>query len=731
MGPLAEEDTKVEEAPNEDTADSLTFTDWEKEPTIKELKQDLEDSRSAHNAHTLKVDHWLENLNVTGAAQVPKRTGRSSIVPKLIRKQAEWRYASLSEPFLSTDDIFNTAPITAEDKAAAYQNGLVLNHQFNTAIQKVKFIDDYVRAAVDEGTVVVRTGWNYQEDVEEIEVPDYGYRPLNNPEALEQFQYFLQMEQQAPEEFAKLPEETLELFEIAKESGGPVEQFALGTTHTEEKITVLANHPTVEVCDYKNLVIDPTCQGDLDKAGFVIYSFETSYAELVRDGKYKNLDKVNFSTASILAEADYEAHDDSSFNFADKPRRKVVAYEYWGSWDIDGTGKLQPIVATWLGNTLIRLERNPYPDQKLPFVTAQYLPVRKSIYGEPDGELLEDNQKIIGAVTRGMIDIMGRSANGQAGSRKDALDVTNKRRFDKGLDYEYNSHIDPRQAFYMHTFPEIPRSAEFILGQQNAEAESLTGIKSFSDGINGKALGVTATGIRSALDATSKRELGILRRLAQGIKDIGRKMVSMNSEFLEEEYIVRITNEEFVPVRRDDLEGNFDLNLTISTAEADNEKASDLSFMLQTMGNNMDPGMTKLILTDIARLRKMPALAKQITDYQPQPDPIAQEKAALEVQLLKAQIFNENMKGEENKRDIALKEAKTATELAKGRNLDSKSDTQDLDFLEKESGLDKQHEIDMKDKDKQDQLDLKAVDSMLAAEDKAKAEGIKPQSSTL
>jgi hypothetical protein len=49
------------------------------------------------------------------------------------------------------------------------------------------------------------------------------------------------------------------------------------------------------------------------------------------------------------------------------------------------------------------MEENPFPDKKLPFISVQYLPTRKSIYGEPDGALLEDNQKIIGAVTRGMI----------------------------------------------------------------------------------------------------------------------------------------------------------------------------------------------------------------------------------------------------------------------------------------------------------------------------------------
>jgi len=145
---LDSEENKAVDASDVDKDNHLT--EWSNEPSVRDLKQDLEESRSSHQSHVVKVNTWLDNLNITGNAAMKKRAGRSSIVPKLIRKQAEWRYASLSEPFLSTDDLFNTEPVTYEDKKAAIQNGLVLNNQFNTKIQKVKFIDDYVRTAVDK-----------------------------------------------------------------------------------------------------------------------------------------------------------------------------------------------------------------------------------------------------------------------------------------------------------------------------------------------------------------------------------------------------------------------------------------------------------------------------------------------------------------------------------------------------------------------------------------------------
>ena len=688
------------------------LAEWDNAPSVKDLKQDLQEAKSAHDAHVTEVSTWLDNLNVTGSAKVNTPDGRSKIVPKLIRKQAEWRYASLSEPFLSTDDVFNVEPITWEDTKSAKQNELILNNQFNTKLGKVGFIDEFVRTAVDEGTVIVRLGWDYEEEIVEVDVPVFEYVPVMDQGAIEQLQRIGQLQQESPSEYNALPEEIRISFEMSMQTGQPVMPQQVGM-ETREEVKVLKNCPTVEVCDYRNVMVDPTCEGNLDKANFIIYSFETSLSELKKDGKYSNLDRINVTNSSVLSEPDHATHDDSSFSFKDKPRQKFVAYEYWGYWDIDNSGIVKPIVATFVGDTIIRMEENPFPDQKLPFVLVQYLPKRKSIYGEPDGALLEENQKIAGAVTRGMIDVMGRSANGQMAIRKDALDLTNRRKFDKGLDYEFNANVDPRQAFHMHTYPEIPASAQFMLQLQNMEAESLTGVKAFTSGISGQALGNTATGIRSALDATSKRELAILRRLAEGIIHIGRKIIAMNAEFLSDVEVVRVTNEEFVEIRRDDLPGNYDLRLTISTAEADNEKAQELAFMLQTMGNNMDPEMSKMILADIARLRKMPELAKKITEYQPQPDPYVEQRKQLELRLLEAQANNEQAKAEENRVDIELKSAKARTELAKSRNLDSKSDKEDLDFVRTQSGKTAQEELDKKDFDRRMQLDLKAADAML------------------
>lgn len=693
------------------------LTNWKKEPTVKDLKQDYTDSLQIHQKQVTKIEEWLNLMNITGSAKIKVATGNSSVQPRLIKKQAEWRYPALSEPFLSSSKIFDVTPVTWEDREAAKQNDLVLNNQFNTKIDKQKFVDDFVRAAVDEGTVILKTGWCYKEEKYIDEVPEIELTQDN-----ELIQFFQQLDELAasdPSQIEDLPVETQTAWDAWKTEGIAYRPAFTGKTIKQEATRVLKNHPTLEVCDFRNVIIDPTCEGDMDKAGFVIHRYESSLSQLQADGRYKNLDTINFDNQSnILAEPDYVAGttNTKSFNFSDKARKKFIVYEYWGSRDIDGSGDVQPIVAAWVGSTLVRLELNPFPDKKIPFETAPYLPVKRSTYGESDGCLLEDNQKIVGAVTRGMLDIMAKSANGQTAIAKGALDVTNRRRFDQGLDFEYNPNYDPENSIRMLKYAEIPRSVEYILNQQNNDAESMTGVVAFNGGISGAALGDTATGVRGALDAASKRELGILRRLSSILVRCGRKIIAMNAEFLSDEEVIRVTNEQFVKIRRDDLSGEFDLTLTISTAEEDNNKASELGFMLQTIGPNMDIEMTKMVLADIARLKKMPDLAKRIEAYAPQPDPIAQQKAQMELMLLQAQIATEQAKAAHYGAGAQLQGQKITTEAAKAAHLTSDKDLKDLNFVEQESGVTQERNLQSQSAQAEAQTKLKLVEHALDME---------------
>lgn len=712
---MADVDEDYLTLPNEDGDPSKRLQpEWSNAPSLAQLKQDYQEAKQVTDEKITQINRWLDYMHVRGEGKPKTEKGKSAVQPPTIRKQAEWRYSSLSEPFLSSPNIFEVNPVTWEDAESARQNGLVLNQQFNTKLNKQRFIDEYVRAGVDEGTIIVKVGWNYQSRTVKEQVVTYEMMPDSSEELAQIYQTAAQIREESPSEYPEIPEDVRLGLEETEANGIQVRAVPVGSEEEEREETV-ENHPTVQVCDYNNIVIDPSCGSDFSKAKFLIETFESSYAELKADGRYQNLDKIQVEGQNLLSEPDYTGPSEGvrNFDFQDKSRKRLVVHEYWGYYDIHGDGVLHPIVATWVGAVMIRMEENPFPDKRIPYVVVNYIPRKRDLYGESDGALLIDNQRIIGAVTRGMIDTMARSANGQVGVMKGALDVTNRRRFDRGENYEFNPGADPRAAVHMHTFPEIPQSAQYMINLQQAEAESMTGVKAFNAGISGAALGDTATAVRGALDAASKRELGILRRLSAGIIEIGRKIIAMNAEFLDDVEVVRITNEHFVDIRRDDLAGNFDLKLDISTAEEDNAKVNDLTFMLQTMGPNMDPMMAQQIMGQIMELKKMPDFAKRIREFQPQPDPIAQQKAQLELMLLQAQIEAERARAAHYMSGAGLQDSKVGTEQAKARALSSQADMTDLNFLEQESGVQQARKRELQQAQSEAQGKLSMLNSQL------------------
>lgn len=647
------------------------LTEWNNEPTVMLLKEELDIAKQSHDDHVIQVKEWLDLRNVTGTARPKTGENRSSVQPKLVRRQAEWRYSALSEPFHTAEDMFSVKPRTWEDTKGAEQNTLVLNYQFRTKLNRVKFIDEFVRTAVDEGTCVARLGWLRETAMVEEEVTTWQYEEVMDQQTMEALQQAIQLKTENPNEFLSLPEDLQESANYTMETGMPAMAIPI-EVNLEEVEKVIKNHPTVDIINYENFYLDPSCEGDIDKAAFAVISFETSKAELLKDGRYTNLDKVEWSSNSPLTNSDHSTMTDNNVEFKDDLRKRVIAYEYWGWYDINGDDTLVPIVATWIGNTMIRMEENPFPDQKMPFVVVPYLPVKRQITGEPDAELLGENQAILGAVTRGMIDLMGRSANGQTGFAKGMLDVVNRRRYESGRDYEFNPNMPPNAGIMQHKYPEIPASALNMLQLQNQEAEALSGVKAFSGGLSGDSYGQVATGVRGMLDAASKREMAILRRLAQGLEKIGSKIVSMNQAFLSEEEVIRITNEGFIAIRREDIQGEFDLEVDITTAEINESKAQDLSFMLQTIGNSMEMPMVQMILSEIATLKRMPLLAKRIESYQPQPDPMAEQMHQMEMQKMQL--------------EIAELESKIQLNQAKARQAMADAELKDLDFVEQESG---------------------------------------------
>ena len=624
-----------------------------KREILAAFKADLSAATPLKSQTDAKIKEWRDAYE--GQPYGNEAKGKSAIISRDIKRQSEWQHASLVDPFVSTSEIVKCHPITYEDKEAARQNELLLNTQFCRKFDRFNFISNAIKLADIEGTVIVQTGWDYEHEEREVVTQVVEYDEFGN-------------------------------------------EFLTEATVTETVVT--KNQPTAVICRTEDIYIDPTCMGIIDKAQFVIHRYETDLSTLRQDGRYRNLDKLAKATDDSVG--DFTPEDDTQFKFTDEPRKKILVHEYWGNYDVDGDGIAEAIVCAWVGDVILRLETNPYPDKKPPFLVTPFNSVPFRLFGEANAELIGDNQKVKTAMLRGIIDNMAQSNNGQVGVRKNALDAVNKSRFLKGDNFEFNG--SPAD-FWQGSYNQIPGSVFDMMGLMNNEIESLSGTKSFSGGITGASLGPSATAARGAMDATAVRRMLIVRNISENlIKPLMRKWMAYNAVFLEEEEVVRVSNEKFIPIKRDDLRGEFDLRINLSTPEEDSQKAPVLSMMTQTIGNTLDQSFTKMLLAKIARLYKIPDLAYAVENFNPQPDPMQQamqeaelQRAQAEAKLLMAQAMEAEAKAQ-------LNAAKIDVEGARAANMQSTTDKNNLDFYKDAEGI--KHEEALEQSRQQAQADL-------------------------
>jgi len=688
------------------------LTKWANEPKVSDLMADRDMADADHSEFTARLEGYRETL--AGGPNVKVRKGKSKVKPLLARKHLEWKIPSLVEPFLSTEDMYTVIPRTADDKEKAKQNELLLNYFWSTKVNKTKLIDDIGRTVAEDGTVIVKTGWYTKETTKTVQVEQPVYASAE--ESYEIISRMIANGKLDPAKGQALIEEG--------------ELVPIGTEMVEEEVTELVeNHPTYEVCITENVVIDPTCEGDMDNAQFIIHEYELDKSVLMNDkydaatgkGYYKNLSEIDFKADNRNWGYDSSTDNnsiDTTNVFSDETRKKVRVLEYWGYWDIKGDGTKEAIVATWIGDVMVRLQENPFPHKKLPFSIATYMPVRGKVHGEPDAALLKDNQDTIRKMTRAYQDITTTKAVGQKLVDENTFGSQAEwDSFERGNTARFRAGIDIDRAIKTVSVDKIDPAIMQVIDRETQEAQALSSIVPFSPSNAGSSISNSATGVKSAMDATSKRELSVLKRLSNGLmQHMGRLTVANMQAFLEPEKVVRITESKFITVSREDIQGEFDLTLDIRTPEKDAADAQQMMTLLQTGIANVDPRITNIMLADLLRLWKRPRVAKMVEELPaPEPSPeeqelmaMNQENARLQNEFLKMQIANmakdieeansrlaeRDSRTEENAADIELKRARAAEAIKRAEHYESQTDILDAKFMKEQDGTARRHEID-------------------------------------
>lgn len=666
---------------------------------LRALQGDYELCKSYNKKWHNLIDEWTDEY--MGRPYGNEKDGKSKIVTRDIKKHSEWLQASILDPFVSTPDIIKCSPTNIQSIKLARNAEMILNQQFCRQFNRYNFLSRALKVMDIEGTCIIKTGWEFLE--EEREVYEKQVIPMidemGNPV-------------------------------INEMDGQPVLQEI--KVKVKKKVRVI-DKPTAEVVRNKDIFLDPRCLGNIENMQFIIHEYETDLSTLKSDKRFKNVDKIKVDTddEKEYKDNDYGELDGETFEFNDKPRKKIVVREYWGNYDLNDDGIAEPIVCAWVGSICIRLEENPYPDKKPPFIITPVLPIPFQLIGESNAELLGDTQKLKTAIMRGFIDNLAASNNAQIGVRQGALDAINQKRMLEGKNFMFMSGT-AGEAFWTGSFNQLPNSIFNLLQLLDAEATSLTGVNTYGTNQTTNMIGENAASSRGVLDGGNLRKLMIVKNISENlIKPLMRKWLEYDAVLLPEETIIRATannSGEFEVIRRDDLYGSIDLELTISTNEDNAAKARELAFLLQTIGPNEDAQVRKMIMIEIANLHKMHELANRLETYEPQPDPLQQELMIAQIEYIKAQTQELLASAGRQQIDGSLKEAKIGVEQAKAQSIGKDINLKGLDFYQKQNRFDtlaanalKEKEIDERSQIEKQRLQLEQLDKILKIEaEKAK-----------
>ena len=711
------------------TSEATALTDWRSEPTWKDLDEDYTNARADHEIFLSDLDIYRTTLS--GGEKIKVRKGKSNLRPLLVRKNNEWKYSQLEEPFLSTQNIVSLQPKGPDDYKTYKQTEMLINHYWAVWVDRIALVGDISRCVTDEGTVIVKNGWRTDKE-------DY-YVTEDKPVYADAEQSLMLLNQ-AVEGGSMSPEEA----QARLETGTPMQ---IDTEQVKVKKTrLLRNHPTHDVCELDHVVIDPTCKGVLQNAQFIVHEYDIDYSTIIKDkfdpetgvGYYKNIDAIDFNkdwneTDDSRTTYDAARNNPTSFIFADKARKKVRIREYWGKWDIDGTGITKPIVASWVGDTLVRLEKNPFPHQELPFSATTYMPVRGKIHGQPDGALLKENQESIRKMTNAYHDITTTNAIGQKLVMEDTFGGQSEwDAFDKGNDARFRPGVDITRAIHQANVNPVDPAVFNVIDRQNQESESLTGNSLYDKGLGGDSKNSVGS-MNKATSSSGRRELSILRRMSsQLFKHMIRQDIANMQVFASPKEVVRLTNETYQTVSIEDIQGQYDVKIDVSTPAKDAETAETLAFVLQTAGEGLPPELKNKVWSDILTLKGRPDLAKDFEMFKPQPSEeelamqkMQMENAQLENQLLQMKIsaMQKDMQDVDSKIQDRTVKAETLYQseadlnIARAGEHDTKKDYYEelgdraaQDYLKEESGVNRREKIE---------------DQVFLAESKAEIEALK------
>lgn len=319
------------------------------------------------------------------------------------------------------------------------------------------------------------------------------------------------------------------------------------------------NDPDIQVIDLFDFFPDPKAT-QIDGGDFMIHRSIAPLTQLRKaqtyDGKplYKNLDDIKDSTNEESSNKLYVTNDRAmsigdidgklvlGSPYRQSMTKQVEILEYWGIYGKDDD---EYVITVANRTTVIRAEKNPYPDGKRPFVKMEIDPNNFLFFGTGIIDPLEHLQIALNDTRNQRMDNVNLILNKLFVVLKDG-DVNEQELVSRpgGVIYEGT----PGAVRILET-PDITQSAyqeEALLKQDAQEAVGVSDIiqgqiqDANNPGVEGQVINKTAAGAKMAVEQAGSRFKYYMQNIEDALEVFGRKLYEYNQEFMSEEKAIRI-----------------------------------------------------------------------------------------------------------------------------------------------------------------------------------------------
>ena len=509
---------------------------------------------SAYNAYHAVID---EKYN---------QPGRSTIVSSDVMDTVEWMMPSIMRVFTAAQDVVIIRPVGGEDVSSAEQHQALINYQFNYKMDGFTRFYTWFKDALIFGIGVVKITWENFYDkkaffYEEMTEEEFTALSTNRNMVVEEF-----------EEYEKIEITIQKNAEGKDEEGKAVSTVFKNVSGFMKRITYAG--PWLENIPVSSFFIEPGARS-VHEANFVAYRVKRTMdylRRMQREGVYHNVDKIIPNADGDDVEAETPIYDKIEKNYVrdlegvadttrSSGREEKWVWECWVKLDIDNDGLLEPLLVTFVDETLLRVEQNPFDHGEPPFETIVPIIDCHKLHGISITDLVIEFQRMKTALYRNVFDNLAFSVNNFFLVRRDS-----------GTDYSALIHLKPGAVIFTDDVKEgireiqpaaLPNYIFNLFEYLDSSKENRTGITKYNQGLDSASLNKTASGVSAIMTASQQRIELIARLMAEtGVKQLFRKIISLNQQFVTEKIVIRLFNKQ-LEITPDKLDGSFDLMVNV------------------------------------------------------------------------------------------------------------------------------------------------------------------------